>query len=243
VPVITPFDSELCIDFDSFKSHLDFLYTNGIRAFVIGGTTGEGLTLTKDEVGQLMSIAKTYKEVELWACVVSFSKMMDFTHLHQADYLLVMPQFFVRPGQHDVLDFYKLILEKTCQNIVMYNNPVRTGVSIAEMYPELLELSERIIGVKETVFSNLPSIRFWYGDDVAAAEQAGYGLISATANVEPNLSQKISHHICTAEEKNEWLKLAKDMFAFPNPLCIKRRLKEMGVIRNDITRFPISIYK
>jgi dihydrodipicolinate synthase/N-acetylneuraminate lyase len=109
------------------------------------------------------------------------------------------------------------------------------------MYGDLIKLSDRIVGVKETVFSNMPDVRFWYGDDSEAAKQGGYGLISAIANVAPELSLQIANQTC--QNVDLWLNLVEEMYKFPNPLCIKRKLMELGVIKCDITRFPISIYK
>ena len=47
--IITPFDNQGNIDFDAFGRLLDWQVSEGIDAIVVGGTTGEGSTLTDEE--------------------------------------------------------------------------------------------------------------------------------------------------------------------------------------------------
>ena len=47
--VITPFDKNEDIDFDSLESHIEFLISEGSHGLVSCGTTGESPTLDHDE--------------------------------------------------------------------------------------------------------------------------------------------------------------------------------------------------
>ena len=47
--VITPFDKNEKIDFDSLDKHIEFLITEGSHGLVSCGTTGESPTLNHDE--------------------------------------------------------------------------------------------------------------------------------------------------------------------------------------------------
>ena len=47
--VITPFDKNEEIDFDSLESHIEFLISEGSHGLVSCGTTGESPTLDHDE--------------------------------------------------------------------------------------------------------------------------------------------------------------------------------------------------
>lgn len=47
--IVTPFDENKKIDFDSLEKLTNYLIEQGCNGFVIGGTTGETPTLTHDE--------------------------------------------------------------------------------------------------------------------------------------------------------------------------------------------------
>ena len=47
--VITPFDRNYEIDYDSLGNHIDFLISEGSHGLVSCGTTGESPTLSHDE--------------------------------------------------------------------------------------------------------------------------------------------------------------------------------------------------
>jgi 4-hydroxy-tetrahydrodipicolinate synthase len=48
-PMVTPFDQENRIDFDSVRRVVDFLLAKGVAALMVGGTTGEGMLLSLAE--------------------------------------------------------------------------------------------------------------------------------------------------------------------------------------------------
>jgi len=48
-PMVTPFDGENCLDFDSTCRVVDFLLSKGVAALMVAGTTGEGMLLSLAE--------------------------------------------------------------------------------------------------------------------------------------------------------------------------------------------------
>jgi len=48
-PIVTPFDAEDRIDYESLRQVVDFLLSRGVDALMVGGTTGEGMLLSVDE--------------------------------------------------------------------------------------------------------------------------------------------------------------------------------------------------
>ncbi|MBE0667183.1 MAG: dihydrodipicolinate synthase family protein, partial [Bacteroidales bacterium] len=55
VAVVTPFKNDLSIDFSAMGRIIDHLINGGVNYLVIMGTTGESVTLSKDEKHALTS--------------------------------------------------------------------------------------------------------------------------------------------------------------------------------------------
>ena len=56
VALITPFNSDLTVDFDALKKLVAFNIDNGINYLVINGTTGESATITPEEKKEIIHI-------------------------------------------------------------------------------------------------------------------------------------------------------------------------------------------
>ncbi len=60
VPVLTPFTEKNTVDQQSFIRHLEWLYMNGAKKILVGGTTGEFFSLTIEERVRICSLACRY---------------------------------------------------------------------------------------------------------------------------------------------------------------------------------------
>lgn len=244
VPVPTPFNEDLSLDLESFISHLDFLYTNNIRSIIIGGTTGEGLTLSNSERRILVETSlNRYKDLTVWGGITTYSSQIENTleAFQMTSHLLVNPPFFVKPTRDDIIDFYRKLLKVCNQKIVLYNNPARLLVDISGLYPELFSLDERIIGVKETSFKKIPEYKWWCGEDSKMIEYSDnyFGTISVVANFEPELMNDLINKKDFDKQK---FKIAIDKISLAsNPLIVKNILWKVGIIKTPKTRFPISL--
>ena len=49
VALVTPFNNDFTIDFDSLEKLINYVIDGGVNYLVILGTTGESVTLTKEE--------------------------------------------------------------------------------------------------------------------------------------------------------------------------------------------------
>ena len=56
-PMTTPFDAEENIDIAAFRREVRYLINAGVHGVAVGGSTGEGHTLTTDEVRRLTEVA------------------------------------------------------------------------------------------------------------------------------------------------------------------------------------------
>lgn len=248
VPIITPFLDDLSLDFMSYMNHVEFLYEHGIRGLVIGGTTGESVSLSDSEREMICgNIKATYPDIKLAGCIAVSDLRSTATTLHafrQCDLLLVMPPMFVRPSNDDVLDFFAYIMSLTDKPIMLYNNPARTKVDISSLYTDLCK-NKQIIGVKETVSLDAPpSVPWWCGEDSHACDSMSSGcsgIISACANILPKISCAIVNNTASPEQASKWNYFTQLILSYVNPLPVKYILHKLGVIRNPHLRFAIKL--
>jgi 4-hydroxy-tetrahydrodipicolinate synthase len=250
VPIVTPFkQKDLSVDYDSLSIYLDFLYKAGIRSLIVGGTTGESIAITNEERASIVNFIKSkYTDITLAGGVITadwhtLNEILDALSI--CDVLLVMPQVFIRPTIEDMRKFFEYIIQKTNQQIILYNNPARLGVNIAGLYKDLYQ-HPNVVGVKETLFDsngNLPSIPWWCGEDLLAIDAMkanAAGLISTLSNLLPEIALRITTKIYNESDEIKWKCWSNVMQDYLNPIATKYLLYKMGLIASPCLRFALT---
>ena len=178
-------------------------------SLVVGGTTGESATLTRDEHAELIERAaelaagrlpviagtgsnSTAQTIEL-SCAVGGADI--------SAYLLVVP-YYNKPTQEGLYRHYRAVAEAVDIDQILYNVPGRTAVDMQpETVARLAEI-DNIIGVKEATGQVDRIVRLralvpegfaiYSGDDATAREailRGADGDISVTANVARRVSR------------------------------------------------------
>ncbi len=154
--LITPFKGGL-IDTQGLKENIDFQIKNGVDGLLIGGTTGESLTLELDEYEHLVQTAvrasggKVPLLVNIGESATRRSLMkMEMATKLKADGLLVVTPAYNRPSQDGLYKHFTTIAKASTLPVILYNNPARTGVSIEVDTLMKLAKVENIIGIKES---------------------------------------------------------------------------------------------
>ena len=103
--LITPFKESGEVDYDSFESLVDFQWKNGVKNFVVNGTTAESPTLERAEVEKLFQCVKSYNKeafVILGTGGNSTQKTIESTVWAEklgADAALVVVPYYNKPTQ------------------------------------------------------------------------------------------------------------------------------------------------
>ncbi|WP_066225344.1 4-hydroxy-tetrahydrodipicolinate synthase [Formosa haliotis] len=157
VALVTPFKADLSVDHDALTQIVNFNIENGTNYLVISGTTGESVTVTKDEK---KAIIKTVSEANNGrvplvlgiggnntAAVIEEIKATD---LSAFEAILSVSPYYSKPTQEGVYQHFKAISEACPISIILYNVPGRTA---SNMLPEttlrLANDCKNIVGVKE----------------------------------------------------------------------------------------------
>ena len=156
VAMVTPFDENLQIDEEGFRSNINFLIDNGVNGLVGAGTTGESATITHDEHRKIIEVLVDEVDGRVQTIAGtgsnSTSEALDLTKFAQdagADAALVITPYYNKPQQHALVQHYDEISSGTDIPIIAYNVPSRTGINIdVDTVVEIAKI-ENIEAIKE----------------------------------------------------------------------------------------------
>ena len=256
VALVTPFDAQGRLDWDSLAKLVDFHLQEGTNAIVAVGTTGESATL--DVAEHLEVIRRVVDQVKGRIPVIagtganSTREAVELTEAAKsggADACLLVTPYYNKPTQEGLYQHFRHIAEAVAIPQILYNVPGRTA---CDMLPETIERLSKvpnIIGIKEAtgdlqrgkeVLERVGKDFLVYsGDDATAVElmlMGGKGNISVTANVAPRAMSEL----CAAAMRGDaaaaraindrLMPLHKALFIESNPIPVKWALHEMGLM-------------
>ena len=265
VALVTPFDVDLEIDFDSLSRVIDFVIRGGVEYVVVLGTTGETPTLSKEE--KISLIRHTYDHVNGRVPVVvgiggnnteELVKDLEKFPLDKAVAVLSASPYYSKPSQEGLFAHYKVLAEASPKPIILYNVPGRTGRNLnGTTTIRLAKEVENIAGIKEASGDMVQCMQILRdrpenflvvsGDDAFAFPQLGCGMdgvISVAANSFPDRFSDMVR--CALKQDMKNAKLINDqlidaydlLFAENNPAGVKAALAELGLIENYL-RLPL----
>jgi 4-hydroxy-tetrahydrodipicolinate synthase len=135
--IVTPFDERGAVDFDAFQALARHLVDHGSEGLVVAGTTGEGATMTDQEVIELVraAIDAVGDDASVVANTGHIStthsvEMTELAHDAGADAFLVVTPYYVRPPQRGIVAHFEAIAAATDRPVMVYNIPSRVVVNI-----------------------------------------------------------------------------------------------------------------
>ncbi|MEO5571270.1 MAG: 4-hydroxy-tetrahydrodipicolinate synthase, partial [Bacteroidia bacterium] len=157
VALVTPFHKDGAIDFKALERLIESLIAGKADYLVLLGTTGESVTLNKDEKTALLDYTKEVNNGRLPLVlgvggnntqeVVNSFKMYDFENV---DAVLSVTPYYNRPSQKGLQQHFKMIAHASPLPVILYNVPARTGTNItAETTLSLANEFDNIVGIKE----------------------------------------------------------------------------------------------
>lgn len=135
--IITPFDSNGKIDFESLEKLIEFQIECGVSSILACGTTGESPTLSHEEDFSVVKfvVEKVKGRVDVIAgtgsndtssAIASTKEMSKYG----IDGVLVVAPYYNKPTQEGLHAHYNAIAKSTDLPIIVYNIPGRTGINV-----------------------------------------------------------------------------------------------------------------
>ena len=264
VALVTPFNEDLSIDFDSLTKLVEYNIANGTDFLVVLGTTAETATLSKAEQAQVIEhiVKVNNKRLPLVLGIggnntLAVREQIESTDLSDFEGVLSVSPYYNKPNQEGIYQHYKM-LASTGKNIIIYNVPGRTGQNIessttlrlAKDFPNLFMIKEASPNISQyfDILRKKPAgFSLVSGDDeftLPVTLAGGDGVISVIGQAYPKL---FSDMIKLAKESkvkeayaihNQLVEIIRLIFAEGNPCGVKTVLAEMGIIKNHL-RLPL----
>lgn len=264
VALVTPFNEDLSVDFESLTKLVDFNIENGTNYLVVLGTTAEAATLSAEEKKQVIEhiIKVTNKRVPLVLGIggnntLEVKKQIEQTDLSAFEAVLSVSPYYNKPNQEGLYQHYKM-LASTGKNIIIYNVPSRTGQNIesettlrlANEFPNLFLIKEaapNILQYFDILRKKPEGFNLVSGDDeftLPVTLAGGNGVISVIGQAYPKefstmVQLAFDRKVDEAYEiHNRLVEITRLIFAEGNPCGIKVVLAEKGIIKNYL-RLPL----
>lgn len=155
--LLTPFNEDGSINFDSLEKLVEFNLQNGIDGFYVGGSTGEGLLLSPEERMQVFECVKKANKgrATLIAhvgtiCTLDAIKMAKKAEELEYDAISAVAPYYYGFTLDAVLGYYNDIVNSTSLPMIIYNFPNSGGFSLTKDIANKLFENEKFIGIKHT---------------------------------------------------------------------------------------------
>lgn len=265
VAIVTPFKKDGNIDFISLGRIIEHLIKGKVEYIVALGTTGESVTLTKEEklavTKHIIKVVHGRIPVVLGIGgnntteVVHAIKTADLSGIKA---ILSVCPYYNRPNQEGLYQHFKAVAKASPLPIILYNVPSRTSCNLSdETTLRLAHEFKNIIGIKEAsgnfaqvmnIIKNRPkNFLVISGDDLITlpiVACGGDGVISVLANAYPRDFSEMTRQALAGnydEARKLHYKLTTItnlLFADGSPGGIKAALKIMGLC-SEYVRLPL----
>jgi len=265
VALVTPFKSDLSIDHDALANIVNFNVNNGTDYLVVCGTTGESVTITKQEKKEIIAtITKANKGRIPMVLGIGGNNTAQVieeikeTDLSVFDAILSVSPYYSKPTQEGLYQHFKTISEASPIDVILYNVPGRTSKNMeAETTIRLANDFKNVIAVKEAgnnvaqylkLLKNKPDdFLVISGDDdlaLGVVLAGGAGVISVIGQAFPRAFSDMIRLGLKGEAKKAYAMHYKMMdvigyiFEENNPAGIKAVFEALNLCR-DTVRLPL----
>ena len=265
IAIVTPFKNDSSIDFTALGRVINHIIAGGVNYIVVLGTTGESVTLTKDEKQAIIAYVKEAVDgrVPLVAGIGGNNtqeviNVIRHTDLTGIDGVLSVAPYYNKPTQRGLVQHFKAIATCSPLPVIIYNVPGRTGCNLtADTCIELAHECENIAGVKEAsgdlsqimkIIKGKPeNFSVISGDDmltIPIISAGGIGVISVLGNAFPAACAELVNHAlrnnfkAAREIQYKYLEMIELLFVEGNPGGIKAIMSVMNLGQN-ILRLPL----
>lgn len=266
VAIVTPFNKKGNVDTNSLSRLVKHLHAGKVEYIVVMGTTGESVTLSKEEKDTVVDTVIKTNGGKLplvlgiggnnTAEVLSVLKKTD---LRPFEAILSVAPYYNKPNQEGYYQHYKAISKASKKDIILYNVPGRTGSNVTwETQLRIARDFKNVVATKEAsgnieqimkVIKNRPKgFMVISGDDnltLPVLAAGGDGVISVVAQAYPrDFSEMVRFCLKGDFEKARPLHyslvdITDQLFADGNPGGIKYALNQLK-ITEPYVRLPLA---
>jgi 4-hydroxy-tetrahydrodipicolinate synthase len=262
--LVTPFNINGEVDYNSLKKILQFQTENKIDAVILLGTTGESPVISSDERKKIIETGKEFTgrtKIIIGTGTNDPKKVIEYNKIAEdygVDAVLIVNPYYNKGTQESLVEYYKYISGHTSLPIILYNVPSRTGMNLLpETIVKIHSECRNVAAIKEAsgnisqiahLFSIKPeSLTVYSGNDdqtLPIMALGGAGVVSVFSNAYPSemktlTGAMLNNDIAKAQElNNRYLKMMNLLFAETSPSPVKFVMNQLGLCEN-ILRLPM----
>jgi len=149
--MVTPMTGDYKIDEKGLRANIDWQIGKGIAGLCVTGSTGEFVSLTREERNRVAKIAVEHAAgrvpVVVGTAAATTPEAIEYTQYAEsigADAAMIVIPYYSLPAPNEVIEYFRMIGEAVNIPIMAYNNPGCTGVDVL---PETLSQVGKIKNV------------------------------------------------------------------------------------------------
>lgn len=248
-PTLTFFNEDGSFDKEGNRQYLEYLLKEGIKGFVVLGSTSEFYAMTKEEkiviIDFYVNVVNKRAKLIVGTGGMSLEETIELSNYAKeagADAVIVMSPFFHPFGNDTIKYYYGKVAENIDIDMYLYNFPDRTGynlnpeltLELASKYPNIVGYKDSSRGIAHTkdliniVKRELPNFEIYSGWDdnfLFNVIAGGDGCMGAISNLFPN---KCSEWASNFNQKNydeaintqRFIDKAMEIYYVTNPFMI-----------------------
>lgn len=265
VALITPFNADGSVDFGAFRTLLDWQATNGTRAVLFMGSTGEVSMLTAEERAAVIQRTVAMKDGRMkffYGCTgpstAATIANLRFAHAAGADGAILAAPAYICAPEDDIEAFFAECADATDLPLGIYNNPPRVKSDLhwshlirLLRHPNIVVLKESTtrVGQVAQVLAARPDAAIMCCDSpnlglvVPTMSLGGHGTANMTGNIDPAgmalLSKPWSEPAVSTSFRDTYLRLLPLLhftYSAINPVAVKSLMKAVGLPAGDLRR-------
>ena len=263
--LITPFTDSLAIDFPALERIIEKGISGGVNFLAVLGTTGEPVTLSKQEKKEVLAFVKKVNNNRLPIMLGlggnSTSEVLETvseTDFNGVSAILSVCPYYNKPSQEGVYRHYVALADACPVSVLLYNIPGRTGINMSVNTIVRLSAHKNIFGIKEAsgdlnqcmeIIKNTPTdFLLTAGDDLLSVPMIAIGGKGAIA-VLPNIFPEEFASMIDSALKADFVQARRLLYGFTdlnpllyaegNPVGAKAVLSLLGVCTKNV-RLPLA---
>lgn len=158
LPLVTPFKNGQ-LDGASLRRLVAHYAGAPIDGFILGATTGEGMTLDIAELERIAALTRAEvrasgRPIAIYlglsgSNTTKLCETLDETAAWPIDGYLISTPYYARPSQRGMLQHFTVLAERAAHPLMIYNIPYRTGVNLGNETMLQLAHHDNIVGLKD----------------------------------------------------------------------------------------------
>lgn len=238
-----PFDANQIVDKNMLISHAHSLLKRGCQRVTLGGTTGEGTSLSASEKFEALDalIQSGIKPEQIGVGVFGTDLFETISFIKKClaigvDHLLItQPFYFKNPTAQGITDWYDYIftaIGDELKNVILYNIPSCTAIDLPHETIEFLlnKYGKAIIGLKESsgdkektiAYQNaFPNLPLYVGSETYLGEMVKNGAIGSISGCANFIPEAIYDIIGSKQDRTDVQEIVTKIVSYPITPAIK----------------------